>query len=141
MKKIWYNIAGITVMLGMLGVFSGCEKEITKEEIIASEVYQELDSKYTVLQRKYEKLKANTKNQNETEEMQAEVTDYLKKIKKSVFVKVKYSLYQEPTINKTVDNVSFCKWLKKQVGAAIELTNVNADEFTAEQEAYLNASL
>ena len=134
-KQKWVNAAGILLVMGMLSVFTGCEKEITTQDITASEEYQKLDTKYASLQRKYAKLKDELAAKQETElESSSEAVEYFNKLKKSVFVKVRYGQLADSNQYQISDNKSLCKWLKKSLGAAVELRNVNADEYTAEEE-------
>ena len=134
-KQKWYKVAGVLLLAGMLNCFTGCEKEITTEDITASEEYQKLDTQYASLERKYEKLKSQLAEQKTTEqESNSQATEYFNKIKKSVFVKVRYGHLKGNNSHEISENKSLCKWLKKSLGASVELSNVNADEFTAEQE-------
>ena len=139
-KHKWYQVAGILLMVGMLNSVTGCEKEITVEDITASEEYQKLDTKYASLERKYAKLKSQSSSQSTTESNR-EAEEYFNKIKKSEFVSVRYGQLSDTGEYPISDNKSLCKWLKKSVGAAVELSNVNADEFTAETEAVYNYTL
>lgn len=129
-------MAFITLMM-----LAGCGKEITEAEITASKVYQDLDTKYTSLQRKYDKLKSNTTESETEDTANVDAAAYFKKIKKSLFTKVRYGQLVDSMSYKVSDNLSLCKWLKGQLGNAIAVTNVNVDEYTSEQEAKYHYTL
>lgn len=118
---------------------TGCEKELTESDIKETDTYQELETAYNQLQRKYEKV-IGTKADTTTEEAAVDVASYLKHLKRSNFIKVRYT-YNHNSRYEISDNVSLCKWLKEQLGKAVLETNLNGEEFQTEQTALYSYTL
>lgn len=139
MHKYFKNfITAFILCLWVVGL-CGCEKELTESDIKATDVYQDLETEYNKLQRKYDKLSGNQADTS-TEETQVNASQYLSKVKQSNYTKVRYSCNRNSRYEIT-DNASLCKWLKNQLAKAIPDTNKNAEEFQTEQTALYSYTL
>lgn len=125
------------LILSVLFCFSGCEKKLTKEEIQRTEEYKDLKTKYSQLQRKYDKLKSTAKATEDATSSDAVDVEteksYFTHIKKSNYVKVRYELCGENASYEVSDNASLCKWLKKQVQKAARVDSLKAEDLTQEE--------
>lgn len=119
-KKIACN--GLLVLSFMTAsiALSGCGKEITDVDIKNSKLYQDLETDYTKLQRKYDKLEKKSKKK--TEAVDSDVVEYLDKMKASHFVKLSYALHGSD-ISDIIENKSLVKQTKDALADAIVVTN------------------
>lgn len=128
---------GFSILL-LVFLVGGCgQRELTKADIKGTEFYQDLEAKYSQLERKYEKLKERTPSE---EELSEDADTYFKSIKRSSFLKVRYSENSSGSYEIS-DNVSLCNWLKKQLVRGIVETNQNAEEWRNEQTALYQYTL
>ena len=132
------KIAIMVSILLLLILAGGCgERELTKGDITATEFYQDLETKYSQLERKYEKLKEQVPSE---EEPSVDADVYFKKMKRSTFYKVRYSDNNTGKYEIS-DSASLCKWLKNQLVKGIVETNQNAEEWRNEQAALYQYTL
>lgn len=129
MKKqnVLTGIAGCLIILLLFA--NGCgKKELTSEEVKATDTYQNLETKYNELERKYEKMKASVPENQETD---VSADACLKRIKRSDFIRVKVSKVQDGRYEIS-DNRTLIKWAKKSFSNAIA-TQFRMEEFLSEQ--------
>lgn len=130
--KIVFSIFFLIFLTGGCG-----QRELTEGDIKATDYYQDLEAKYSQLERKHEKLKEQLPSK---EELPEDAENYFKRMKRSTFYKVRYSDNSNGKYEIS-DNAALCKWLKKQMVKGILETNQNAEEWMNEQTALYQYTL
>ena len=112
-------ILGLSLVTGCL-TLSGCGKEITEQDIKGSKIYQDLETDYTSLQRRYDKLEKSQEKQDMA--VDRDVTEYLNKVRASHFVKLSYALHNSD-ISASIENTSLVKQMKDSLADGIYIAN------------------
>ena len=130
-------LAGLLLTMG-----AGCGKELTDSDIKGTKLYKDLETDYSQLERKYNKLVDSRKKEDSSSEEEAsyDADVYLKNVRGSTYVRIQY-MEIATSKSESSDNISMCKWLKTILGKAIVNTNINITELQAEQTALYSYAL